>query len=274
MKIGFIFLTVNDIKNADVWQHWFANATCEYQIFIHSKNKYNDYPEHSIFKNKLILKHAATSWGILAQAQIYLWEEALSSGCDYTVLLSDKCVPLNHFEFLHFDFMYNNGLSYMYYQDPWWPSSSYRKGKPPHEMKGSPQWIIIHSSHLKILATSHIILRHIKRYCMHPDDECYPATTLNEFKLLNSDNIVKKTTTFTDWKRRTADVKHPYTFNKITEFDYNLLKAHADKHFFARKFEEMSVIDKNKILHILDERLFNTNYSRTHHSLVKLAATK
>lgn len=274
MKIGFVFLTVNEIKNIDVWQQWFANATCEYQIFIHSKKKYNDYPDHSVFKDKLIPAYAATNWGVLAKAQMYLWSNALAEGCDYAVLLSDKCLPLNQFEFLHFDLMKNEGKSYMHYQNPWWPKNSYRKGRPDFEMKGAPQWTIIHKNHLKILSTSHAILHNIRKYCIHPDDECYPATTLNHFDLLNDEHVIRNHTTFANWERKTSDGRHPYTFVKLTDYDCELLKEKSTTQFFVRKFEELSMIDKNKILDILNERLFDSNYSWKNDSLAKLATTK
>lgn len=259
MKIGFIFLTVNDVKNVDVWQHWFSNATSEYQIFIHSKHKYNDYPTHSIFKDKLIANYTETEWGFLAKAQMLLWQEAYNNGCDYVVLLSDKCIPLNHYEFLHFYLQTNTGKSFLGHTTPWWNKARYKRCT--YKVMASHQWIIIHRTHLKILISSHKIYNDLRKFCAHPDDECYPATVFEHFDMLNDNYTINKLTTFADWARNVRH-RHPHTFATLTDYDYSLLQEKAQVYFFARKFEELSIINKNKILQLFDERLFNSNDSR------------
>jgi len=270
MKIGFCFLAVDDIKNIEIWQSWFANASTDFEIFIHSKTKYNNYPNYSVFKNKLIRQYAKTEWGKLISAQMYLWQNAYNSGCDYVVLVGDKNLPINQFEFLEQELKNANGKSIFNYSNPWWGKNMYKYEIPKFKVMGAYQWIIVNREHMRMLFESHKIFSELRRTLKHPDDESYPATTINYYNQLTPEFIERKNLTYVDWSRKTKNNNHPYTFKIIDDYNYNLLNNRAKIYIFARKFDELSEDDKLKILKIQNERLFNIDYSWKNKSMEKL----
>ena len=248
MKITFCFLVVDKVKNTLLWQDFFSKNTCEYEIIIHSKNKNNNYKDYSVFKDKIIKKTAYTKWGHLMNAQQKMWK-SVDQNSDYYVLLSESCIPLNSFGILHNYLNSCNNKSLLFYNDIWWK----QKDTTTFNWKGAHQWIIFNNRHLKLLSDKNL-LKQIHKKVEHADDESFPATALSFMNKLESECIHKKTT-FVDWNRN-VNRMHPYTFINLTTDDWKMLEDAAETHFFARKFNELSINDKKKVLTIINKKKF------------------
>ena len=99
MKIGFCFLSIDNIYNINLWKSFFKNISKnEYGIYIHSKKKITCELNNSKILNNTI----QTKWGCisLVRASILLFTEALNDNCDYMILLSSDTIPLFNFNYI------------------------------------------------------------------------------------------------------------------------------------------------------------------------------
>ena len=102
MKIGFCFLTKDNIHFENLWKAFFDSVDVDnYSIYIHSKTPNVE----SIFKNACIdLNPIETSWGSisLVHATKRLLETAFDDECESVVFLSGDSLPLWNFRTIRY----------------------------------------------------------------------------------------------------------------------------------------------------------------------------
>jgi hypothetical protein len=105
MKIGFCFLTYDEIIRYDIWNNFFQNIDInKYTVFIHPKqiNNLNNYTfKYNIVKNrvKTIKKDDIN----IVRATIQLLKETYESDETIThyIFLSQSCIPLYNFDIIY-----------------------------------------------------------------------------------------------------------------------------------------------------------------------------
>lgn len=97
--IAFLFLSMGDHKQSQIWESFFANASSNaYNILIHAATRIDN---SSFFSKYKTSKTIATKWGdiSLVEAELLLMAEAFSNPSNTMfILLSDSCIPLYAFD--------------------------------------------------------------------------------------------------------------------------------------------------------------------------------
>lgn len=102
VKLGFLFLTRDNLNQPKIWEKFFADADkSSYQIYCHPKNK-NEVTD-PILKDNIIKENIPTKWGDsgVVKAEIKLMEYAYNDGCDMYILLSESHVPFYSYDVIY-----------------------------------------------------------------------------------------------------------------------------------------------------------------------------
>lgn len=97
-KIAFLFLTIGDINQPNVWTKYFEGKQSKYSIYINPK-----YPQAintEWLKDRVIKKRVEkTGWGFITEAYHNLLKEAMEDKDNMKfVFISESCVPLKSFD--------------------------------------------------------------------------------------------------------------------------------------------------------------------------------
>jgi len=96
-KIAFLFLTIGDIHQPEVWSRYFEGNKGKYSIYCHPK-----YPEKvktAWLKEGILSKRVETGWGYITHAYECLMREAMKDPENIKfVTISESCIPLKPFE--------------------------------------------------------------------------------------------------------------------------------------------------------------------------------
>jgi len=96
-KIAFLFLTIGDVNQPDVWSRYFEGFTGKYSIYSHPK-----FPEKvktPWLREALIPKRVDTGWGYITRAYECLLHEAMNDPDNMKfVTISESCIPLKRFQ--------------------------------------------------------------------------------------------------------------------------------------------------------------------------------
>ena len=261
-KIAFIFLTVGDVKQNKIWQHFFKNHKDKYNIYIHPKfpNKVN-----SIFKDHIIDKLIPTKWGdvSLVDATNILIENALKDSSNKKIILvSDSCIPIKNFDYIYNTVLKDKKSWFNYYR----PDLS--QGSKEHLRRINlldknvrdnayinEQWMVLDRKHAELLNKNIHLMKYFRKPNLIPD-EIYFITALHnidptitnelKFKKTNRKDYLKHSSvTYAKWYDpyiKRWQTKHPFEFNKMN--DYDVINLKNSKALFARKFSPDSNIIK------------------------------
>jgi hypothetical protein len=275
LKIALLFLTVENIKNVEIWEKYIENNRDKINIYCHTKHQ-----------NKVTIKwqkdnftkyNVGTNWGHLTNAYVSLIHDAFlnAENCKF-VYLSESCIPVRPFDEFY-DYVINNDksnskvLSYAeIYDIPKHKAllnfklSNLSKGYIKDNIYKHSGWFVLSRFHAYILLTSDNILKYNN---VIAGDE-YMLSIIK-----NNKYIVNKIITFTDWNRREENMelltliqketdkdkiktlihqrketwKHPKTFS-----DDDLLEKYDSIYnsgsFFCRKVNELNNDTKNIIM--------------------------
>lgn len=228
-KIALLFLTVGELNHPDLWkEHLYVDS--RFNIYIHSKHKMKD----QYFAQFRIKKIVSTTWSKHVNAWQELIKEALKNPENKKfVLLSESCAPLWTLDKIYEELVKDHN-SYLEFSRPFWSHDNAREVvelAPKHRWVG-PEWVILNREHALLVAKDKWIISCVIN---HPSDaESYFPTLLSYHGLLFSPSVVRKKTTYANWKMHEGP--HPYTFRTPTEFNLNLLRrARASGAFFVRK---------------------------------------
>ena len=96
-KIAFLFLTIGDVNQPDVWTKYLEGAKGKYSVYSHPK-----FPEQvktPWLKDALISKRVETGWGYITRAYECLLKEAMKDTTNVKfVTISESCIPLKPFD--------------------------------------------------------------------------------------------------------------------------------------------------------------------------------
>ena len=261
-KIAFCFLTIDDVKHADIWKQYFKYNKNKYSIYIHPKNIDN---VNSFFKQFIIKFNIKTAWGniSLTDATYLMIIEALKNPANQKIILvSDSCIPIKSFNFIY-DKVMSNDMSWINYYKPTSINGihhyrrfsilpNFLKKKALHQ----EQWMILYRKQAIIIKDNYKKYRKDfnKSKIMIQDESLFitllnylvpnlknelqfPEHTRDEFKKHNY-------ITFANWYNngKLINSNHPLVYNKIKKKDIIQLKE--NNAFFARKFSLNSDIKK------------------------------
>lgn len=96
-KIAFLFLTIGDMHQPDVWTRYFEGFTGKYSVYSHPK-----FPEKvktPWLQEALIPERVDTGWGYITRAYECLFREAMKDPDNIKfVTISESCIPLKPFQ--------------------------------------------------------------------------------------------------------------------------------------------------------------------------------
>jgi hypothetical protein len=261
-KIAFCFLTVDDVKHADIWEQYFKYGENKYSIYVHPKNIDK---VTSFFKKFIIKFNVKTKWGdiSLTDATNLMFIEALKDPANKKIILvSDSCIPIKSFDFIYDKVMSNDNSWFNYYKPN--PENAllhyWRIAKLPNFLKKKSlvqeQWMILDRKHAIIIKDNYKKYRqYFNKNKLIIPDECIFITILNylepnfknelQFQEHTRDQFKKHNyITFADWydEGQLINSFHPQLYNKIEQNDIIQLKGKNS--FFARKFSSTSDIKK------------------------------
>jgi len=101
-KIAFLFLTIGDVHQPEVWTRYFEGFQGKYSVYSHPK--FPEKVQTKWLKEALIPKRVETGWGFITQAYECLLREAMKDPTNIKfVTISESCIPLKPFEpFYHY----------------------------------------------------------------------------------------------------------------------------------------------------------------------------
>lgn len=272
-KIAFLFLTINNTNQPNIWENYFLNNEDKHNIYCHPKQ-----PNHvsdSFLINNIIQKTQETNWGLLVNAEIALLKEALADKNNtHFIFVSESCIPIKPFDELY-NFLSNNDYKTSYinlYNDTDEIVEYQRKKKNMDELFDS-NYPFVHHHQWACLSRYHV-----KKLLVSPDLDNLKQLFLGDeflFSPLFPDTYIQNfPITYTDWSNKekaelltsiinnlwklydsepTDDIKHdikkykslrinygqhPKTFDQIDNDTINEIMT--SESFFARKFSKES----------------------------------
>lgn len=261
-KIAFIFLTVGNIKQINIWKEFFKDKEDLYNIYIHPKYPYLI---DKSFQKYIINKTISTRWGdiSLVNATKLLINEALKDNLNKKIILvSDSCIPIKSFDYIYKNVLVDNKSWFNFYKP------NFNNGSREHLRRLylfnekirkyihiTDQWMILDRQH----ALSIIKNKQLDHLFLKPrliPDEMYFISMLHlinpnikkqlKFKILNHNEYIKHNKiTYAKWydpELQKLENLHPIEFNKLKKND--LINLKKSKCLFARKFSKKSDIYK------------------------------
>ena len=261
-KVAFIFLTVGDVKQHNVWKIFFKDNYDRTNIYVHPK-----FPEKvtSFFKDYIIDDRIPTQWGdvSLVESTNILIDKALKNPSNKKIILvSDSCIPIKKFNYIY-NAVLEDKKSWLNYYKP-----DYKQGSMAHlrrtnliNSKFHPnvyineQWMILDRKHAETLSKNKHLIEYFRTPRLIPD-EIYYITALHhinkniknelKFDINNRENYVKhQYINYAKWYDpiiKKWQTKHPFEYDKMNKYDILMMKQ--TKALFARKFSPESNIIK------------------------------
>jgi hypothetical protein len=95
-KIAFLFLTIGDVHQPEVWSKYFKGFEGKYSIYSHPK--FPDKVQTPWLRDALIPERVETGWGYITRAYACLMKEAMKDPENIKfVTISESCIPLKPF---------------------------------------------------------------------------------------------------------------------------------------------------------------------------------
>ena len=256
MKIGFCFLMRRGLKNHYLWSKFFNGISKKrYGIYTHSKNpKYVN--RQSLLKGTHVKNCIPTEWGevSLVEATLELFGTALQDGCDYVLLVSDTCVPIHSFNYVHRQIFLDarSRINYLVEHDELSApreKNTYFCGTETERryaeswairnfvelkdfIKGS-QWVGLNKADVEILLQDASYVENFDD--VFAADEHFIPTILNKYGDL--DSVSCSRITHVEWEMD-KEWRHPKEYRWLTREDIH--EARSTGAFFMRKVPALS----------------------------------
>lgn len=99
-KIAYLFLTIGDINQPEIWTEYFKNNWHKINIYVHPKNP--ELVKTKWLKSNIIDNLVPTEWGFITHAYYQLLKEALKNKDNMKfVFISESCIPLKTFDIFY-----------------------------------------------------------------------------------------------------------------------------------------------------------------------------
>jgi len=93
-KVAFLFLTIGDIHQPNVWTKYFKDNQHKVSIYTHAK-----FPEKIVTPWLNVIPTVDTAWGKITNAYYHLFQEAMKDPNNVKfVTVSESCIPLKKFD--------------------------------------------------------------------------------------------------------------------------------------------------------------------------------
>lgn len=116
-KIAFLFLTIGDINQPNVWTKYFKDRYHKVSIYTHAK-----VPDKIVtpwLKNSVISTYVDTAWGKITNAYYHLFKEAMKDPNNVKfVTISESCIPLKRFDTFYDTITEDIRTSYVKFMKP------------------------------------------------------------------------------------------------------------------------------------------------------------
>jgi hypothetical protein len=237
------------LKNHYLWSKFFSGISKKrYGIYTHSKNP-RCVNRQSLLKGTHVKNCIPTEWGdvSLVEATLELFKTAVQDGCDYVLLVSDTCIPIQSFNYVHRQIFRDNRTRL-------WLKLNKSSSKPTAHtyfdgteterryaeswairgfvelkdfIKGS-QWVGVKKSDLEILLQDDSYIENFDD--VFAADEHFVPTILNKYG--DMDSVLSDRITFAKWDHA-EDWRHPVEYRWLTREDIH--EAKSSGAFFMRK---------------------------------------
>jgi hypothetical protein len=116
-KIAFLFLTIGDINQPEIWSEYFKNNWHKINVYIHPK--FPKLVKTKWLKNNIISDLVPTEWGFITNAYYQLLKEALQNKDNIKFMfISESCIPLKSFDLFYKKMMKDHiNTSYIKFMD-------------------------------------------------------------------------------------------------------------------------------------------------------------
>jgi Sulfotransferase family/Core-2/I-Branching enzyme len=99
-KIAFLFLTIGDINQPEIWTEYFKQHWHKVNIYVHPKHP--SLVKTKWLKSNIIDTLVPTEWGFITHAYYELLKEALKNKDNMKfVFISESCIPLKTFDLFY-----------------------------------------------------------------------------------------------------------------------------------------------------------------------------
>ncbi|XP_062229722.1 glycosyltransferase BC10-like isoform X1 [Phragmites australis] len=229
-KIAFMFLTPSSLPFEKLWEKFFMGHEDRYTIYVHASR---DRPIHTspIFTGRDI-RSEKVIWGTISMvdAEKRLLAHALQDPENqHFVLLSESCVPLHNFDYIHSYLMETNVSFVDCFDDPGpHGAGRYSEHMLPEIVKRDwrkgAQWFTVKRQHAVLILADTLYYGKFKRYCKPGNewhncysDEHYLPTLFN---MADPSGIANWSVTHVDWSEGKW---HPKAYRAV-DTSFELLK--------------------------------------------------
>ncbi len=237
-KVAFLFLTIGDLNQAQVWSEYFAGNEAMISRYAHVK--FPQRVQTPWLTEAIISEQVETEWGkiSLVQATLALLRAALADqNNEWFVLASDSCAPIRPFcqmrRELGFDgrsriFWESHAEVAAHHQDKAKRIQGLRSITPMY-VRFHPQWWLLNRE----AATAAVEDDFTAHFANVPaPDEMYFGTVLRMKGYPLDERVLKRDITKVSWTG--ANSPHPVTFSKLTRSQ--VADFASSECYFARKF--------------------------------------
>ena len=113
-KIAFLFLTIGDIHQPNVWTKYFKDNQHKVSIYTHAK-----FPEKIVTPWLNVIPTVETAWGKITNAYYHLFQEAMKDPNNVKfVTISESCIPLKKFDAFYDTITEDIRTSYVKFMKP------------------------------------------------------------------------------------------------------------------------------------------------------------
>lgn len=231
-KLAFCFLTYNSIKHPKLWDRFLDKSRSN--VYVHNKENF----KCPYFDKYIIHQKCKTAWGhiSLVEATLLLFKEALlNTDNEYFILVSDKCIPVQTFEYVYYSILdMNTNILFEVNNERTQRLCHARKNSMRDktffsdiELRKQSQWMILKRQTVEFLMHANFLHKFgLNSQC---PDEHYFINICTKYKI----PYLSKLSTFVKWPRGGGN--HPYTFTTLNE---NVIqKVRSTGAYFMRKID-------------------------------------
>jgi hypothetical protein len=240
-KIAFLLLTYEEHDKHKQLEKFFSQGN----VYVHAK-----YPDKikSYLKHHIIKEYVDTKWGDISivKAEIKLLENAYANPDNkWFVLMSQSCFPLLTFTKLKKELDKNgNTLSFFHFV------------KNDKKMYKTSQFWILNREDTEIIIRTQSKYLNLYKNVKVLDERYFLSVLMSENK---NYKFINKTVTYSRWIEDT-NLYHPFTFNKITQYDVD--EFNTNNYFFFRKitakFSFTPLVPKKNLIVLYADNLDKT----------------
>ena len=113
-KIAFLFLTIGDIHQPNLWTKYFKDNQHKVSIYTHAK-----FPEKIVTPWLNVIPTVDTAWGKITNAYYHLFQEAMKDPDNVKfITISESCIPLKRFDVFYDTITEDIRTSYVKFMKP------------------------------------------------------------------------------------------------------------------------------------------------------------